>query len=169
MFETIYSQAEFLAVVLCCALAWFKGGAAERDGALLIVLTTVGAKAVQYLTHELVPTIPILSADAILAVGFLILAIRYSSLWLGVAMILQGIEMSLTAANLADTHSPVWNHWNVYLLGVNVISYLVLIAIVTGTLTTWSRRNRLRKQRLAEEAAAAAEAAEAEAQAQAQA
>ena len=75
-----------------------------------------------------------------LAVGLLILAIRYSSWWLGAAMLLQGIALSLHAAHFAAVHADESiNVLNLYILGKNLASVGMLFAILAGTLANLLR------------------------------
>ena len=68
--------------------------------------------------------------------GFLYLALRYMSQWLGVAMLLQAIQFSLHAYYLVGELPRD----RTYALINNLDSIGVLACILIGTLMTWRRR-----------------------------
>jgi hypothetical protein len=141
MFHSIYTQLAVIALAICCGLALLKGGPAERAGAALISITWVAVLAASAATQSYVPAIAFLASDAVLAVGLLILAIRYSSWWLGAAMLLQGVGLSLHAAHFAAVRDEESiSVLNLYILGKNLASMAVLLAILAGTLASWRQR-----------------------------
>jgi hypothetical protein len=143
MFHSLYSQLSFVALFGCCALALWKGGPAERGGALLICGTWLAAMLGLALARQYVLAIPFLLSDAVLAVGLLILAIRYSSWWMGAAMLLQAIGLSFHAAYFAadpDEISRKVLHF--YVMGKNLSSWGMLLVILVGTLASWRKRTR---------------------------
>ncbi|MFC3079280.1 hypothetical protein ACFODL_14375 [Phenylobacterium terrae] len=78
----------------------------------------------------------LLLIDCGLAVVFLALAVRYASLFLGAAMILQAAQFSLHAYYMVATR-----HMDAgYMLANNVISWLVLACILVATQVYWSKR-----------------------------
>lgn len=117
------------------ALAWAKGGAAERGGAILIAAVWV----VELAFAEAVGTVPIgwiLALDTIQAVGFLALALRYSSLWLGAAMLLQSAVLTLHFLRLADIGFTDRQ----YVVWINIVGASILFIIIGGTLAAWRKR-----------------------------
>ena len=77
------------------------------------------------------------SLDMLLGIGFLAIAFRYSSLWLGGAMILQSLALLVHGARLSyegvDTYT--WMVLN------NLISLAMLVCIMTASfLSSRSRR-----------------------------
>jgi hypothetical protein len=125
------------------ALAVFKGGRAEREGAILYLalwLATLLVPAPQgSQTYDYVPLI----ADAAAAFGFLWLAIRYSNLWLAGAMIAQGICFGAHAFRLEDDLvTPKWHGMNIYIMVINITSAMVLWMLFFGTISSWRRRVR---------------------------
>lgn len=117
-------------------LAWFKGGAAERWGATLKVGTSAMALAVHVLFHANAISVALLTADGLLALGFLVLAIRYASLWIGAAMLLQGVQFSLHAWYLVIERP----HDRMYSVINNLDTFAVIGCILVGTLIAWRRR-----------------------------
>src|SRR5690606_38863510 len=107
-----------ISTLLVGAFAWWKGGPAEK------ICGAANASAGLQ--------VGFLVIDCGLALVFLALAVRYASLFLGVAMILQGAQFSLHAYYMvSERHLDQF-----YLLTNNTISWLVLACIVIATLVT---------------------------------
>src|SRR5437868_3937880 len=104
----------------------------------------------------MIPTVTIFVSDVALAVGFLYIAIRYSSLWLGAMMILEAIEFALHATQLADPSTPRWHGWIIYLLFNNLLNYLLLLTLFGGAWAAIGKRSRLAREKAEAEAKAAA-------------
>jgi hypothetical protein len=121
------------------ALAWWKGGPAERYGATLKLTTSLVALAVHLLLKQESISVALLVADGVLAVGFLLLAIRYASLWTGACMILQAGQFSLHAYYLVSE----LQRDRLYAVANNLVTLGILVCILTGTLVAWRRRSRL--------------------------
>jgi hypothetical protein len=121
--------------------AWAKGGWPERLGASLNLLIAVLFLVLQFgMSPAMLPP-GLLVLDGLLGIGFLGLAIRYTSLWLGAAMLLQAAQFSLHAfyyvtAKAFDLLFAVVN---------NVVSWGILIAIVAGTFASWAQTRRAAK------------------------
>ncbi|WP_374343552.1 hypothetical protein [Phenylobacterium sp.] len=122
-----------IAIVLVTAFAWFKGGPAERIGA---TVNLVGSLAVMFLVRAMQQEqigLVLLGLDGALGLVFLALAVRYTSLWLGGAMLLQAAQFSLHAYYLVlERHVDL-----LFAVVNNVVSWGVLLAILIGTLVTW--------------------------------
>ena len=131
--------------VLVCAYCWLRGGAAERGGVLLILAGWMGVSAVQLMTGQKLPTTGMLLADFLLGLGFLSLALKYNNLWLGAAMLLQGIELALNLYLSQETTADR----NIHAMLINMISIAVLGVILLGAIAT-ANQNR---QRLKDDAA----------------
>jgi hypothetical protein len=114
-----------LIAAACCGFAIVKGGPAERYGAAI---------------YAIAPPVPILFFDFAVACGFLVLAVRFNSLWLGGAMILQGIEFGLHVTRLTAVDDPRFLGLHVYALGINLVSVLILFTMVAAALTTLHQR-----------------------------
>jgi hypothetical protein len=125
-------------LVLTCLFAWFRGAAAERWGATWVLAMYVASDIAIGLTYPHVPQMILFSLDFLLAAGLLILAIRYSSLWLGTAMLLQSIALCAHAFRLAGEglRALQWMILN------NVISELMLVCIVIATAISWRARQK---------------------------
>ncbi len=133
MYQSLLPLIGWAATLAVCVFAWCRGGPAERAGALLIV----GAAAAVWLSHNLLPKdiagSALLVIDAAMAVGFLILAIRYASLWLGGAMLFQAAQFSLHAYYLV-MEKP---YDRLYSIINNIDTAGVLVCVLTGTLFAW--------------------------------
>jgi hypothetical protein len=122
-----------IAIVLVTAFAWLRGGWPERIGSaanlaatalLFVLIRTVGLSSIGS---------GLLVIDGVLGLVFLGLAVRFTSLWLGAAMLLQAAQFSLHAYYLV-----VGREVDLLFAAVNnVVSWGVLLAILIGTLVTW--------------------------------
>src|SRR3978361_1561287 len=86
--SNIYTLIGLIGLIVACVFAWWKGGPAERLGSLMLVVSWLGADIARGFSNQMVPLAAMFVSDAVLAAGFLYIAIRYSSLWLGGGMIL---------------------------------------------------------------------------------
>jgi hypothetical protein len=146
MIHQFYSQLSIVALVLCCGFAIWKGGAPERAGALLILGTWIFTLIASVGTKTLAAT-AFLVSDAIMAGGLLILAVRYSSLWMGAAMLLQAIVLSLHAAYFAAEQSEIdMKTLKLYVFGKNLASVGLLVIILAATLFSILKRRKSRPQ-----------------------
>lgn len=128
-------------LITVLALACWKGGRAERFGVAIMLAGAVYAVLAHALApHELVPTL-LLVGEGAMGAGFLFLALRHMSPWLGVAMLLQAIQFSLHAYYLVGDE-PL-DH--TYAVINNLDSFGVLGCILVGTLLAWRRRVRAEK------------------------
>lgn len=132
-----------VSALIVFSLALIKGGAAERLGAALMVsdwLFTVGLTAlVGVLMGEGVPALPANLAvliDFFFSVGLLGLALRFGKLWLGAALVLQGVMLAMHAMAL----SPEAPGFVLYAGFLNVTTCLLLFSLLLGTLAAWRRR-----------------------------
>ncbi len=150
MFATIYSQLGTVVLLATFAFALWKGDAAERLGSGFNLTAGLLAMFLQHVLDPDVQPVALLVADAALAAGFLFLAIRFASLWLGAAMLLQAVQFSLHAYYLVGDvpHDHLFAEVN------NIDSIGILICIVGGTVVSWRRR--IRRNQLAAQKAAAA-------------
>ena len=143
MFHSLYSQIGFVALFGSCAFAVWKGGPAERGGAALILCTWLGVTALQLVAKQYVLAVPFLLSDAILAAGLLILAVRYSSWWMGAAMLLQAIGLSFHAAYFNADKAEIDKYTlYFYVMGKNLSSAAMLLVLIVGTLSTLRARSR---------------------------
>jgi hypothetical protein len=135
MFQSLYSQIALAALLVVCGLAIWKGSEALRAGAVMILITWFVTLAASAVTRSYVPAVAFLASDGILAAGLLFLAVRYSNWWMGAAMLLQAIGLSLHAAYFAAEKSDLSRHtlW-LYIAGKNVASLAMLLVILAATI-----------------------------------
>jgi len=149
MWQTVlYVGGGILLALGVCSFCWMRGGPAERGGVLMILAGWLGVTAVQLLTGQGLPQIAMLLADFLLGLGFLALALKYNNLWVGAAMLLQGVELALNLYSSQETNADR----DLRALLVNVISILVLGAIFLGAMASARRRRRYPKAPLPDQA-----------------
>jgi hypothetical protein len=127
------------------ALALFKGDRGERYGALIFVVPTALetvlfeiVRGLGYSTVGITPFVDLVSTFAISA-GFLYLAIRFASLWLAAAMVVQGSDLYFARAFI-DADTP---NYHLYGTEINVIT--ITVALLLGGAAIWSWRARIQK------------------------
>lgn len=121
------------AIVAVTALAWVKGGWPERIGAAMNLAIALLFFLLQLFMSPAALAPALLIIDGVLGLGFLVLALRYTSLWLGAAMLLQAGQFSLHAFYYVTT-KPVDR---LFAVVNNVVSWGILIAILTGVGASW--------------------------------
>lgn len=124
-----------------CALALVKGGPPERFGALIVLGATVGVELIHSFGPRDLQSLLLLGIDGLVAAGFLLIALRYASLWLGGAMLLQAVQFSLHAYYLVTEQRLDQN----YKIINNIDTFGVLLCILIGTILTWRKRARAAK------------------------
>jgi hypothetical protein len=134
MTSFLIAHAMTLAALIVCLLAWAKGGPSEKAGAALIG----GLWSLAFLIDQAVGSraYVIMSIDGLAAVGFLMLALRFSSLWLGVAMVLQAAELFLHAVYLSSDGMD----GRTYVERINLLSAALLWLFLGAVLFAWGRR-----------------------------
>lgn len=122
-----------IATALVTLAAWLKGGRPERFGSLANLLIALLIFVLQHTLGVGPMEASLLTIDGLLGLIFLGLAIRYTSLWLGGAMLLQGVQFSLHA--FYDVTSRPFDL--LFAVVNNTVSWGVLLCILAGTLVTW--------------------------------
>ena len=130
-------------------LALWKGGPAERFGVLTYLCITVVHYTVKPQDEfSLSYSYGFLAADMFIAAGFLILALRYSSLWLAGAMIAQGLATAAHGFHLEDeqiNQHLTWMGINVWDIANNVFTSFVVWMLLGGTIASWRKRRRTKR------------------------
>jgi hypothetical protein len=133
MLHSIISQAGIAALILACAFAFARGGAAERWGAAIIAFSWVGSYIISFALHDVfsdqIRELTFLMVDALLSAGLLFLAFRFAKLWLGFAMLMLSGELALHGAAMGD-----WGfQFQKYIFLNNALSFglLALLALAT--------------------------------------
>jgi hypothetical protein len=107
-FSSVYTLLGLAGLAVTCLFAWWKGGPPERLGSMMLAISWFGADIARGFSNQMVPTATLLASDILISGGFLYIAIRYSSLWLGAAMMFQAIGFALHAAQMSDSDAPRW-------------------------------------------------------------
>lgn len=91
--ESLIVRCLLLLAFSVCGWSFWKGGSAERAGAVLVVANTLAGLVLSDTSNPVVK----LTLDGVTALAFAGLAIRYTSKWLGVVMLLYGAQFGLNA------------------------------------------------------------------------
>ncbi len=118
------------------ALAWAKGSAAERVGTSLNLLMVVLVSAVHEYAPATIVADLVMTTDGIFALALLGLAVVYAYPWVGVALLLQGVQFGLHATYYVQHRQADLLHAWVN----NLDSWGVLICLFVGTVLAWRRR-----------------------------
>jgi hypothetical protein len=138
---------QLCAIPLAGGLAIFKGDKPERYGAIILLIPTLTEELVlplaQHLGYSLPANLPYieLMSTFVVSCGFLYLAVRYGSLWLAAAMVVEGTELYF-ARTFIDS-SP--QNYNLYGTEVNTVSATVLGILGGAAVVSW--RARIQKSR----------------------
>lgn len=124
------------ALLFVCIFAWLKGRRAEQLGATIYFVSALVTYAFDFMTGGPPPIVVELAFDTLVAIGFLMLAISYNNLWLGAAMIIKGMQLAVHATHLTDIDDPYLAGFNLYAASLNLISLLILLTILGGTLAS---------------------------------
>lgn len=128
-------------ILATSVFALWKGNAPERIGGALMLTIALLATVIEYTLQQPTRGIAHLVNDAMLAIGFLIVALRYASFWLGGAMILQAVQFTLHAYYFV-TDRPR-DLINAVINNTDTVGILLLLSI--GTAISW--RNRIKQRR----------------------
>ncbi|MFZ0266862.1 hypothetical protein [Caulobacter sp.] len=129
------------ATFLVCALAWAKGSAPERLGSLIVIAGSIAAALIQILLSARPEAVAMLLLEGVYSLAFLMLALRYTRVWLGVAMLLQAMQFGLHAYYIVAER----RHDLTYGLVNNLNSIGVLLCILFGIFVSARRRARAAK------------------------
>jgi hypothetical protein len=130
------------ATLLVCGLAWARGGPPERWGSLIVLVGAIVYPLIQlFLPAPSRPGVYLL-CEGLYGFSFLMLALRYTSPWLGGAMLLQAIQFSLHAYYIIG-EKP---HDRTYGMVNNLNSAGVLVCILFGIFAAWRKQARTAKQ-----------------------
>lgn len=124
---------QWLCLLGVAALAIGKGGAPEKLGASWMVLNAGLVAAADFLAPHESKAVVYLILDAICATGFLVIALKYLSRWLGVAMLLSALIFSMQAYYMLFNRKPDW----AYHATNNVVTGMVLLSLLIATLFAW--------------------------------
>ena len=131
-----YSYCEWIALVFVSGLSAFRGAAAERSGALIILGVNIASDIAIVVTSPNVPQMMLFWLDLVLAFGLLAITLKFSSLWLGAAMLLQSIILFVHALALADDEVSSFS----FMLTNNLVSWAMYACLLCATLMSWRNR-----------------------------
>jgi hypothetical protein len=143
---------QLCAIPLAGGLAVFKGDKPERYGAIILLVPVLLEDVVLpvsthlgYHLHNVMPYVE-LASTFMVSSGFLYIAVRYASLWLAAAMVVQGTELYFTRAFIDSGVNSGPANFNLYGTEVNTITILVLGILGGAAVVSW--RARAQKQHL---------------------
>lgn len=119
------------------AFALWKGEFPEKAGASLNMICALAAELAHMVLVQEDASLALLVIDLALAIGFLGLAVRYASVWLGVAMLMQAVQFSLHAWYLVAERP----HDLLYYRINNLDTIAISLSLVVGTAVSWRRRS----------------------------
>jgi hypothetical protein len=119
-----------------CLFALWKGGFPERFGGGLIVGIILLTRLVDGVTPDSALPVIRLASDGLTAVGLLVIALAYGSLWIGGAMLLYAAQFTLYSYYFVTERPP-----DLFQAVVNNLDFLgIHLCLVIGTLVAWRRR-----------------------------
>lgn len=124
--------------------ALWKGGPPERWGAIVILGFVIAERLCRLVTPPDFHSVLGLVGDAATALGLLVLATRFASLWLGGAMLFYASTFILHSFYLV-TGRPDTDPFHYWMNNVNFAG--IHICLVAGTIIGWRRRARSRAAR----------------------
>lgn len=130
---------QWILFIATCSFAIWKGGAPERSGGILLFAAAVINAFFDFTPDDSIRSIVRLTGDGLLAVGFLLIALRYGSLWLGGAMLLQAVQFSLHAFYFITERPNDLLHVVVN----NVDTFGIVACMLVGTIAAMRRRRKL--------------------------
>lgn len=133
--NSVLSLIVYLVVLGVVLFAIWKGDTAVRLAGCMVAAGVLYNFGIKLVPHDLKPIVQ-LTGDFLLAMGFLMLAVRYASLWLGGAMIFQAVQFTLHAWYLLAEKKPDLFHAIVN----NLDTVGILVCLLIGTITAWRRR-----------------------------
>lgn len=126
-----------LALAFClgsCVFALVKGGTPERIGALIILANLMATAANENLLHD---QRILLAIDGLTAVALLPLTLRYASVWLGVVMLLYGLQFGLHAFYFVLERPKDALHVTIN----NANFCAIILSLGWGTIQAWRQRS----------------------------
>jgi energy-converting hydrogenase Eha subunit E len=137
MSNALIFQIQTIGGFAICLFALWKGGPPERfgGGAIVVFAVLLPRLAVAIAPESAIPIIR-LASDGLTAVGLLVIALAYGSLWIGGAMLLYAAQFTLHSYYFVtdrpgDRFHAVVN--NADFLGIH-------LCLVLGTLVAWRQR-----------------------------
>jgi hypothetical protein len=118
-----------LSVILACGYALWRGGRAERLAASLLLIDWLATPLLQVYGAPGRVQHPILVMDATVAAALFVIAMVSNRFWPMWMTAFQALELLMHLAMLLD-HKV---HARAYFVGMEISSYLILLALLAGT------------------------------------
>ena len=128
MYGHTFSLALILGAFIVCGVAFWKGDGAARIAGVINLFNAAALPAMRIVFGHQTGEVLQLLSDFVASVGFLILAVRFASPWLGACMLLQSGQFSLHAFYLV-TDRP---HDQLHAWINNVDQWAIYICILVG-------------------------------------
>ena len=144
----ILLYAQIAATVGICAFGLWKGDAPVRYAAIACLAVELSARIINPRPGDIGSESATLVVDFAFAVILLLLAVRFASLWIGAAMILQAAQFSLHAYYLVMEREQDSLHAWIN----NTNDWGILISILVGTIFSIRRRKALAREEAEREA-----------------
>lgn len=119
-------------------LAWRLGGRVERQVAILVVVMSLAITLIGLIPDKAIQKPSYFLVDGLFGAGLMIMAMRYTTAWLGVAVLLQAAQFSLHAYYLVA--GKLYDSF--YAMVNNLVSLGVLVCLVVGCVLAWRKRRR---------------------------
>jgi hypothetical protein len=137
-FETTAQQVWLAAMSIACGLAFWRGGREERIAAVACLAAWFVSPLVQDKQNWLDPQWGMMGVDTGLFLALTILAVTTTRIWPLFAAAFQLVAVVVHFGMIADSELRAL----AYLRGLVIFSYLVLVALAVGALTTPKRDRR---------------------------
>jgi hypothetical protein len=124
------------AAIFAAVFALWKGDTPARVAGVVSAINAIALPVARMALQAQVGEVLQLTFDFFWAVGLLVLAVRYASLWLGATMLLQAAQFSLHAFYLVMERPHDLIH--AWINNINTVG--ISICIVVGTVTAIRRR-----------------------------
>lgn len=131
----VYILQTFGAFAICLFAIW-KGAPPERFGGGLIIVTLLLTRLATTLAPEAAEPIIRLVSDGLTALGLLVIALAYGSLWIGAAMLLYAAQFTLHSYYFVTKRPTDLFH----AVANNIDVTGVIVCLLLGTLIAWRQR-----------------------------
>ena len=117
-------------------LAWRIGGGVERQVAVLVVVMSLAITLIGLIPDKAIQKPSYFLVDGLFGAGLMVMALRYTTAWLGLAVLLQAAQFSLHAYYLVA--GKLYDSF--YAMVNNLVSLGVLLCLGGGCLLAWRNR-----------------------------
>lgn len=139
MFFSPIVLAFILLGVAVCLFAFWKGGAAERLAAVIVLVNIVLDPVAAVALSPGAESIFRLTSDGLAAMGMLAITLRYASPWLGAVMLCYGAQFTLHSYYFV-TDRPKNDDLHAVINNLNFGG--IVLCLFIATVVVWSRRSR---------------------------